>query len=77
MKPTIFLLTLLIASSFTMTIKKSAANNKSIDSLKKDRSWSKIVLNLAELHMMSDFPLSDLIEAIESLVSDLNEKVEF
>ena len=65
MRLTALIFVFLIVLSHSMTIKKSTTNYKNIETLKKDKSWSKIVLNLAELHMMSDFPLSDLVEAIE------------
>lgn len=34
------------------------------------------MMNLAELHVMAEGPLDDLVDAIESVVEDLNNKID-
>jgi len=34
------------------------------------------MMNLAELHIMDDGPLDDLVDAIEEVVEDINRKTE-
>ncbi|EGR29921.1 hypothetical protein IMG5_145750, partial [Ichthyophthirius multifiliis] len=77
MKTQFIILSLLIVSSIALTNKKPLQAHKNIEALKKDKSWSKIILTLAELHMMSeDNAVNDLLEAVVQLVEDLQEKQE-
>ena len=45
-----------------------------MNELKKGSFWAGILLNLAELHMMSRGPLDELVQAIEDTIIDLENK---
>lgn len=54
----------------------NAAQVKNIENLRNsNNSWSKIIMNLAELQMMTQGPLDELTEAIDNLLNDLADKV--
>jgi hypothetical protein len=54
--------------------KLTSATTKQIDALKKNKSWGKVALDMAELHMLAKGPLDDLLTALQNLVSDLQEQ---
>jgi len=77
MKFTIALIAVLLISS-VMSIKPyrlSNAQMEKIDKLKNGNTWASILLNLAELHMLAEGPLEELIGAIHDVVEDLNTKL--
>jgi len=52
----------------------TAAQEKKIKELK-DHKLGSIILGLAELHLMSQGPVEELEEAIDALISDIDEKI--
>lgn len=68
---------LLIASSFAVGVhnKMTNAQINKMNSLKNNKSWSSIIMNLAELHMMAQGPLDELIAAVNDVIEDLNVKL--
>lgn len=68
---------LLIASSCAVGVhnKMTNAQLNKMNALKADKGWSSIIINLAELHLMAEGPLDELIAAIEEVIDDLNRKL--
>jgi len=46
------------------------------ESLKKGNNWAGIMMNLAELHIQSEGPLDELVDAIEEVINDLERKTD-
>jgi predicted nucleic acid-binding Zn-ribbon protein len=69
------LLALLCVSTFATQTRLTSAQEKKIKELK-DNKWGKIIFSLAELHVQSEGPFEDLIETVESLISDLGDSID-
>lgn len=73
MKFTVALIALLCISN-VFAVKLTNSQMQKIDNLKNGNTWGSIMLNLAELHMLGQGPLDELVGAINDLVNDLNAK---
>jgi hypothetical protein len=75
----VLIATLLLVSAFSLGVnhhKLTSAQTKQIESIRKDNTWGKIILDLSEMHMLAKGPLDELLSAISNLVSDLGDKTE-
>jgi len=71
---TIVFCLVLLASTFAAKTRLTSAQEKKIKELK-DNKLGALILGLAELHFMSQGPVEDLEEAIDALISDIEEKI--
>ena len=65
MKYTALIVLVLAVSSFALAPKKISATQKNqLNEIRKGNTWASVMINLAELHMMSKGPLEELVQAI-------------
>lgn len=49
---------------------------KELEGIVKDKKWSSIIMNLAELHLMAQGPIEQLRDAVLDVDTDLKQKLE-
>jgi chromosome segregation ATPase len=72
---TFAVLALLLVSSLAVKTRLTAAQEKQIKELKKEK-WGDILFTMAELQIQSQGPFEELLDAVSALVGDISDKIE-